>query len=448
MSSITPTRFFARVTVFALALFATLPVCGQQKLSSFDRDRGRQMLDVIKQDIKANYYDPAFHGIDLDTHFKTADAKIKEATSLGQMFGIIAQALIEFNDSHLYFVPPGRATRYDYGWRMTMIGDKCFVTAVKPGSDAAAKGLEPGDEIYSIDGFGPTRENHWKMIYSYYVLRPKPGVRLVVIKPNGAEKQLDVMTKMTEGKRVVNLSGDDGGMDIAAFEREEEDAESSRRGGSRLVEVGDDLLIWKLDVFEFSESEVDGVFARARKHKALVIDLRGNGGGLESTMLRMLGNVFDHDVKLGDIKRRKEKKPLIAKTRGAENVFKGQLVLLVDSQSGSASELFSRVIQLEKRGVIVGDTSAGAVMRARLYDHQSGIDTVAFYGASITDADVVMTDGSSLEHVGVRPDQLKLPTGADLAAGRDPVLAFAASLVDVKLDPEKAGALFPLKWQK
>ena len=444
-------RAFACALALLLAVIATSrPVQPQQqpKLSGLDRDRGREMLELIKNDIKKNYYDSTFHGVDLDAHFKEADDKIKQATSLGQMFGIIAQALIEFDDSHLYFVPPGRSARYDYGWRMAMIGDKCFVTAVKPDSDAAAKGLQAGDEIYAIDGYEPTRDNHWKMLYSYYALRPRAGVHLAIIKPDGAQKLMDVMTKVTQHKRVIDLTASGGGADWGDFEREEEDSERERRAGSRQVEVGDDLLIWKLAEFDLSEAEVDDAMGRARKHKTLIIDLRGNGGGAEATLLRLLGNVFDHDVKLGDIKRRKETKPLVVKTRGGDSVFKGNLVVLVDSQSGSASELFARAVQLEKRGTIVGDRSAGAVMRSRFYDHQSGLDTVAFYGASVTDADILMSDGKSLEHIGVQPDKLLLPTGADMAAGRDPVLAFAASLVGVKLEPEKAGTFFPLKWQK
>ena len=122
--------------------------------------------------------------------------------------------------------------------------------------------------------------------------------------------------------------------------------------------------------------------------------------------------------------------------------------MLVDSRSASAAELFARVVQLEKLGTVIGDRTSGKVMRSKTYPFQMGADTVIFYAASITDADIVMTDGKSLEGAGVVPDKLMLPTGADLAAQRDPVLAYAASLAGVKLDPEKAGAMFPVEWRK
>jgi C-terminal processing protease CtpA/Prc len=162
-------------------------------------------------------------------------------------------------------------------------------------------------------------------------------------------------------------------------------------------------------------------------------------------MLRLIGNVFDHDVKVGDIKRRKETKPLVAKSRG-NDAFKGQLTVLIDSESGSAAEVFARVVQLEKRGTVVGDRSMGAVMRSRVYGHALGADTAIFYAASITDADIIMTDGQSLEHVGVKPDVLLLPNAKNLAAGRDPVMSYAATLLGVTLDPAKAAELAQFEW--
>jgi len=132
------------IAVLVLAGGAASPGYGQA-LSSFDRERGRMMLEVIKDDIRKNYYDPNFRGIDLDERFKVADDKIKQATSIGQVFGIVAQFAIELEDSHTVFLPPSRSYQTEYGWQMQVIGDKTFVVAVKPGSDAEKKGLQEGD---------------------------------------------------------------------------------------------------------------------------------------------------------------------------------------------------------------------------------------------------------------------------------------------------------------
>jgi len=53
-----------------------------------------------------------------------------------------------------------------------------------------------------------------------------------------------------------------------------------------------------------------------------------------------------------------------------------------------------------------------------------------------------MADGKSLEHAGATPDELLLPTAADLAAKLAPVLSREAALVRVKRDPEKVVSLF------
>jgi C-terminal processing protease CtpA/Prc len=391
--------------------------------------------------VRKDYYDPNFHGLDLEARFKEADEKIKQADSLGQILGIIAQSLIDLNDSHTFFMPPPRPSETDYGWQMQMVGKKCYVVAVKPGSDAEAKGLKEGDEIYSIDGFEPTRDNMWKIQYFYNALRPKPGMQLVVIKPTGQEQQLDVMAKITDGKRVTDLTGDD----VNDFIRKMENERRLRR--HRYHEVGSDLFIWNMPSFDLEESRVDEMAGKFKKSKALILDLRGNGGGYEVTLLRLLGNLFDHDVKVGELKRRSETKPIQAKTRGGD-AFAGKLIVLIDSQSGSAAELLARIVQLEKRGIVIGDRSAGAVMRSKAHWYELGVDTVIPYGVSITDADIIMSDGKSLERVGVAPDQIMLATALDMAAKRDLVLSQASQLAGVTLSPEKAGALFPIEWRK
>jgi C-terminal processing protease CtpA/Prc len=440
-SSFLAIRTVAVFIVFqaCLVLFVASPA-HSQSFSNQDRERGLTMLKTVKEDIRKNYYDPGFRGIDIDVRFKLAEDKMKLTKSNAQVFGIIAQALLDFNDSHTSFVPPQRSARIDYGWLMKTFGNDCYVTEVKPHSDADGKGLRPGDLVQSIDGIRPNRANLWVFYYLYYQLAPRPIVKMVVQSPGEQSRQLEIEPRIQTGKKIFDLTET---VDLNRLWREEEDEDIAN--AHRYVEFGSELLVWKMPHFDLTKDEVDEMVDKAKKHKALILDLRGNGGGSEETLLRLIGNFSDHDVTVGDIKRRKETKPLIAKTRGGAG-FKGQLVILVDSDSASASEVFARVMQLEKRGTVLGDHTAGKVMRSRSYVHQMGVDTVVMYAASVTDADVIMSDGKSLEQVGVTPDETSMPTAENLRARQDPVLSRAAAILGVKLDPVAAGKLFPFRW--
>ena len=94
-----------------LLVQSTLLSGAGQAPSGLDRERGRAMLSSIKEELKKGYYDPTFHGMDVEARFTTADEKIKQAQSLGQIFGIIGQALADLNDSHTFFIPPSRTSR-------------------------------------------------------------------------------------------------------------------------------------------------------------------------------------------------------------------------------------------------------------------------------------------------------------------------------------------------
>ncbi len=428
----------AALASLALTGLLSSPGARAQGLGPYDRESAQAMLDAVKDDIKKNYYDPALRGMDLDSRFKQAQDRLKQATTRDQLMIAVAQLMLELNDSHTFFLPPSRAARIEYGWQMQMVGDTCYVTAVKPKTDAEAKGLKPGDAILSIDGFRPTRDNMWKMLYRYYALMPARFVRLGVQSPGQAQaREVAVEATVQQSAAVAPIH------DLfIRYLRSEGDLYHDR-----FVEVGKEMLVWKMPTFAVTKERVDDIMSRARNFKTLVIDLRGNGGGYVMTLERLVSHFFDRDVKIADLKGRKEMKPVLAKTRGGD-IFKGQLVVLVDSESASASELFARVVQLEKRGTVIGDRTMGAVMTSRRYDHETGVGRVLYYGSSVTIADMMMTDGKSLETVGMSPDELLLPTGADLAAKHDPVLARAAAIAGVQMNAEKAGTLFPVEWQK
>ena len=432
------TRTLLTVALFSFTLAGPAAVARAQKVESKDRDRGQVMLTRIKDQLKKNYYDPAFHGMDVETRFKTASEKIKAATSVGQILGTIAQVLMDLDDSHTFFLPPARATETDYGWSMIMIGDRCYVSSVDAGSDAEAKGVKPGDEVLQAGGHTIDRSNLWKFQYLYSVLRPQPGIHVTLRSPNAEPRELDLLAKQKEGKRMVDLTNQHEWLDLVR--KGQREAELDR---DRFMSFGDQLLIWKMNEFDLEDSQIDDAMSKVKKHKALILDLRGNGGGWLSTITRIVENLFDRDIKIADSKSRKETKPLVAKSRG-DKAFKGKLTILVDSRSASASEILARTVQLEKRGTIIGDQTAGAVMAARHYEDEVGMDVVVFFGMSITVSDLIMADGNSLEHRGVIPDEVRLPTGADLAANRDVVLSYAASLDGVTLDPVEAGKFFPI----
>jgi carboxyl-terminal processing protease len=434
-----------RVVTSAKLLGVVLLLVGQgwpqQQISSLDRDRAQAMLKGVADEVHKHYYDPKMHGIDWDAKVAEAKQRIEKTNSMNMALSQIAALVLSLNDSHTFFLPPQHSNRFDYGWEYHLVGEHCFVTQVRPRSDAEAKGLKRGDEILTLDGFHPDRDNLWQMQYTFSVLRPQPGFRLGLQDPAGSQRQVDVMTRVREGRRIADLTGS-GGYDIWDVVRDEENSEHLMR--ARFVERGDQLIVLKVPEFMFSAIEVDSMIDRVRKYPALIIDLRGNPGGSVETLKNLVGGIFDKEVKIADRVGRKETKPEVAKA--GRHPFSGKLVVLVDSRSASAAELFARVVQLEKRGTVIGDRTSGAVMEARHYDEKIGVDTVIFYGASVTEWDLIMADGKSLEHNGVTPDESVLPSAADLAAGRDPVMARAAELLGVKVTPEEGGTMFPYEW--
>ena len=419
-----------------VCVFLTFQSVNAQKMDRIEKERMKDILKNIKNAIEKNYYDPNFGGMDLETRFKSAEEKLKAAETLGQALGVIAQAVIDLNDSHTRFSPPATNIIIDYGWKMKMFGDQCFITKVKEKSDAASKGLKVGDEVLSVNNFRPARSEMWKLIYYYQQLSPQAKMTLVVKSPNAESRQVEVVSKITQLRQKIDLTNS---WDFSEAVREGDRLDDGER--HYFKEAGN-AVAWKMPNFAFNPNEVDRLMSQIKDKQALILDLRNNPGGYVVTLEKIAGFFFDRDIKIADLKGRKEMEPQKAKSQGSK-VFKGNLVVLIDGNSGSAAEIFARLIQLEKRGVVLGDVSAGAVMQSRFYPMSAGVDSLVPYGASITNADVIMSDGKSLERVGVIPDEIILPTGEDLAAGRDPVMARAFEILGMKMTSEAAGKLFP-----
>jgi len=437
-----------------LLIFPLTAGVAAQQMPEMARDSAQSILQNIASDIKDHYYDPKFHGLGWDAVVAETKRKVDNSPSYDMAILQIAAAVDALNDSHTDFVPPRAMinfpngyvrdwrslmmlskVRQDYGWEYEIIGERCFITHVRPGSDAEKKGLHTGDEILSINGYRPDRATIQRANYVFKVLRPQQELKLEIGDPAGVKRQLTVAAKV---RQVPMMSQYERGAEtIRAYEEREHLLQP------RVEELGDDLAIIKLPGFFLPVDGVERLVGRARKHKALILDLRDNHGGREDTLQYLLGGVFDHEVKLGDKIMRSEHKPLTAKP--LNKTFDGKLVVLINSESMSAAELFSRTVQLEKRGFVLGDKSAGRVMEARFYQHQLSGRAI-FYGVSVTEADLVMTDGKSLEHVGVTPDKVMIPAASDLAKGADPVLAYAAGTLGVRLTQEEAGKLFPYEW--
>jgi C-terminal processing protease CtpA/Prc len=430
-------RFLWLVTFSLAALTFAICSAAQQKINKVDQDRARAVLHLVKETILKDYYDPTFRGYDLNARFQAADQKLADVTSFEMGMNVVGWAVQGLSDSHTTFIPPLRNVLVYSGWRMEMVGRTCMISAVEPNSDAWKQGLRSGDIVQKVNDYQPTRSNFGQVQYIFSVLAPLAQYHFMIgDTPQSARS-------VTTRSRLVNipLTNMPGATTTQQLQR-------SIQGNwvvhkTRAVEVNDKLMIWKMPIFGLPESEIKHETASARKHETLILDLRDNGGGRIDDLRWLIGNFFDHDVIVGEMTER-DKTELLKATSFGKDAFSGRLIVLVNSESASAAEIFARTVQLEKRAVVIGDQTAGAVRIAKIIS--LGQAARIPWGMEMSIARLTMSDGADLEGKGVIPDTLMLPTPADLAEGRDPVLSAAAQLAGVRLNPEEAAKMFPVVW--
>jgi len=381
------------------------------------------------------YYDQKFHGLDWDARFREYDRRIDGVASLNAGLLLVDEFLSGLDDSHTGLWTLRRSFDVDYGYRTMAIGDDVFITRISPGGDADGR-LNRGERVIAIDGQMMNRLERDKFSRTLS-LQPRRATTVRVRASDGLEREVTVQAKVTEKpKSAMNK------LELPSYSEALDPAVAAKW---QAFAERDGVLLWKLGAFTMRPVDLADGMERTAGHRALVLDLRGNGGGYDVTLNELVAHLYGRSVTIGrDVGRSGGRSVKLAKS-GRQ--FTGQLVVVVDSRSGSNAEVFARAVQLEHRGTVVGDRTAGAVMQARIvgFSFTDGKNVVPYF-FSVTIADFVANDGHTLEHVGVTPDEIVLPGPDELRSGADPALARAFALCGVTLTPADAAALVHADW--
>ena len=159
----------------------------------------------------------------------------------------------------------------------------------------------------------------------------------------------------------------------------------------------------------------------AQKPSGIILDLRDNGGGYLDAGIAVASQFIDHGVIVSEQYGDGTKTPHEALSSGlATNI---PLVVLVNENTASASEIVSGAIQDDGRGKLVGVTTYGKG------SVQNWIPLSDGGTARITIARWLTPNGRTIDKKGLTPDKVVTMTQADYTAGRDPQLDAAVQLL-------------------
>jgi len=254
------------------------------------------------------------------------------------------QGMAEYLDPHTVYLEPEKVSysqaefdgNFDgIGIEFEVIRDTLLVVTPLSGGPSAAVGISPGDRIVGIDSASAVGITQQDVLRK---LRGKRGtkVRLKVFRPlNG--KLFDV----TVTRGTISTSSIDATFMI-----------DDRVGYIRLSR----FIVTTADEFRRALAGL-----KKQGMTRLVIDLRGNPGGF----LEQAVEVADEFLAKGQLivytKSRRggaEDERYVAKSVD-EGFKKGDVILLVDKGSASASEILAGALQDNKRATVVGELTFG-----------------------------------------------------------------------------------------
>ncbi len=357
--------------------------------------RNAQVFDRTAELAADRFFDQTMRGIDWPAAVARHRAAAVAAPADEALYTAINTLLNELGESHNAALPPRDAfqlrhdTRVATGFIMRRVDDLWVVTTVYPGSAAAAAGVQPGWIVRSRDG-RPVGERAPR-----FTMRPGQEVRLEFLDP---------------ADRIIPLTLVAGPV-VWAPRRE-------------VRELDRGIVLLRFEEFDPASIRWLSAELEARRDApAVIVDLRGNPGGLLMSVRFAIAEFFPAEVLIGTFVRRDgRERETGSLTLGAAR-YRGRVVILVDEASASSAEIFSHVLQQKGRAIVVGRTTAGAVIAARHYRLPDGGQL------QLAIQDYVGLDGRRLEGAGVVPDVPVTVRLDDLRQGRDVDLAAALAVL-------------------
>lgn len=410
----------------------------------YDSALGLETFDRAWQIVYQTHFDSTFNGVDWLALRDELRPRAAAAGTTAALRAVISDMLGRLGQSHFALIPeeladtldPGREPEGvvvgDVGLDTRLIDDTLVVTSVEAGSPADSAGIRRGWEVVRIDGDSVSR------MLSYFrgrTSRLKPAFVLwswAQGRLNGAVGSICTLDlrDAADRARTVRLTRRPQPSEpvkfgnLPTFFARAADSVVRTPAGR---EVGwMEFNFWMAPLL----SQLDDAVDRFRGLDGIVIDLRGNRGGLGGMISGVAGHFFTERALLGTFQTRRNTlqiraNPRLVRRDGTRvQPFRGPVALLVDGTSGSASEVFAGGMQALGRARVFGDTSLGGVLPA-VTDRLPNGDVL--YHAI---AEFVTATGVHLEGRGVAPDQPVPLRRADLLAGRDPALDAALAWID------------------
>jgi tricorn protease len=358
-----------------------------------------------------NFYDPDMHDRNWEELFYRYRPYLQYAESTQVLEAVIEEMIGELNASHTGFYPRSdnkfayKSTAYlglEFNQRKNL-QEGLEISRIYPGTVLYNYyGIRDGDILFSINGT---------------IITPLVPVDSLLVDMVGKKLNLSFLHKGNETKAIVKgLSWSDNRelwfQDKIESRRNKTNELSNNRIGY--------LLIPRMNNSEYTNF-ISDLFTKNADKEALIIDIRGNGGGrIHNELLDFLS-----------------KKPNAYSTRrnsgAVKNFTPGRtwtkpIVLLMDENSFSDAEIFPQLFKESKLGTVVGMPTSGSVIGTWEYTLMDG-SSMRLPGSGW-----YRLDGTNMEGNGAQPDVLVEMSLNDIVADNDTQLQKA---VEILLDKIK-----------